>query len=508
MTPLLSFLDLPQDIRVTIYGLAGIVRQCPIDLVRECRRGAVIRSIPELQENRFPLPKCRYGPPQLQERTVELELPMDFECYCDAVPLQLLTCCRTVYHEAIHLLYARNVFKLSWWNLPAREALQRLSATAMATLTALQIDLGSIDHNSRMSVTEEDVERLFEIITTKCTTTKLNFTYICDIIERKHVRALSQPFKRLTNLRSCAVRLNTFPDVALEKLAKTMVLGATNHGGRVGGFPFMRLPREIRYQILELTDLVARWRDRRWADDGLVIQDGGGLPDSKPKYCCTRCTSSLAFCCCPQINASFSESCSCFVFPTSFFRVSRQFAMEAREVFLSQNRFIFTGNPYRTILFFQNQPAEMLHYIRKIDFQLSISDVLNWPRPDNGGLHAWRTIVTFIAEHLNIPNLFLCLDAGQGYQLYNPGNDDSDHARNFCHAVIAPLREDLRFRHLRRFHVFWARFNQDEAEAERAVKGPDYDSAREGKLPPHIRNAFFPHGVPHPSLAGENTMDV
>ncbi|MCJ1394125.1 Endonuclease III-like protein 1 [Xylographa bjoerkii] len=362
-----------------------------------------------------------------------------------------------------------------------------------------------------MSITEEDIESLFDIIATKCTTTKLNFTLTCNVFERKQVGAVTQSLKRLTTFRSCAIRLAILPDIALEKLAKKMVLGATKHVNRVSRFPFMKLPKEIRYQILEHTDLVARWRDEMWLDDGLVIQDGSGLPDNKPSYCCRRCTSSLAFCCCSHLNASFSESCVCFIFPTSFFRVSHQFAREAREVFFSENRFIFTGQPDRTLSLLRGQPMEMLHHIRKIDFQLSAADVINWQRIDDTGFRAWRNLMGFLAENLKISNLFLSLDAGQAYDSYqhlSSSDDHRNHIRYFYQAVIAPLQADKRFRQLRNFHVFWALFHEDEAEAERAVKGPDYDSIREGKIPYNKRNPNFPHGVPDPSLASENGMTV
>ena len=507
MVVTVSFLDLPRDIRVTIYGLAGVVRQCPIDLVRESRRGAVIRAIPELQETTLPPPSCRYSPNPWREQWLHNELPMDHECYCDAIPLQLLTCCHIIHKEAHDLLYAHNVFKLSWWNLPARETFRRLSAAALATIRTLQIDLGSIERKDRMMVTVEDIDSLFDIIATKCTTTRLNFTLVCSIREPKHIGVVTQPFKRLSNLRSCAVCLDTLPDVYLGKLAKKMVLGATNHGGRASGFPFMKLPKELRCQILEHTDLVARWRDKMWSDDGLVIQDGLELADHKPSYCCRRCTSSYAFCCCPHLNSSFSESCSCFLFPNAFFRVSRQFATEAREIFFSQNRFIFTGPPDGTLSFLRRQPADMLRLIREIDFQMSTSNIIDWPRPDDGGLRAWRTVVPFLADNLNIANLALSIDTGPAHDTYRD-LFDLDARRNeiraFHHAVIEPLHEDTRFRQLRSFRVFWALFNEDEADAERAVKGPDYDSVREGKIPYSQRNPNFPHGVPDPSLAWEN----
>ncbi|MCJ1294641.1 Endonuclease III-like protein 1 [Xylographa carneopallida] len=436
---------------------------------------------------------------------------MDHECYCDAIPLQLFTCCRAVQREVRGLLYARNVFKLSWWNLPARETFQRLSAAALATITALQIDLGSIERRDRMIVTEEDIDRLFTIIATKCTTANLNFTLACDVLERKHIGVVTRPFKRLTDLRSCAVCLAVLPDVPLGKLAKKMVLGATNHAGRASGFPFLKLPKELRSQILEHTDLVVRWRDHKWSDDGLVIQDGLDLADNNPRYCCWRCTRSHAFCCCPHLNSSFSESCACFIFPSAFFRVSHQFATEAREVFFSQNRFIFTGPPDGTLSFLRSQSPAMLALIRKIDFQMSTSNVINWPRPDDGGLRAWRTVVPFLAENLNLANLALSIDTGPAHDTYRNLFDLDAHRtdiRDFHHAVIEPLRDDKRFRRLRSFHVFWALFNEDEAEAERAVKGPDYDSARDGKIPYGKRNPNFPHGVPDSSLAWENGMAV
>ena len=75
-------------------------------------------------------------------------------------------------------------------------------------------------------------------------------------------------------------------------------------------------------------------------------------------------------------------------------------------------------------------------------------------------------------------------------------------------SIVTPLKENKQFTSLRSFHVFLPCFHHFETEAEKSVKGSDYDSAKDGKIPFTKRNPYFPHGVPDPSLEWEDGMEL
>ncbi|MCJ1475761.1 hypothetical protein MMC13_004425 [Lambiella insularis] len=446
MNPKASFLHLPPQLRCEIYKLSGLVRPCPIDISIECKRKRMVESFLNLQS----LPEPR------QESWLRCDINTNLGCFCEAIPLQLLTTCRSVYDEALPILYGRNIFKVTY-SLLACRLIENLGSSALAALTVIQLDLGDVDLGVESSGKEKDIDVLFGVLSTHFTQPMLSLTLTCELVCWGKLEVVRQPLGRFRDLTSCTIRLSRTADGRRKKAARRMVLDATNHVADTTGFPIMALPKEIRYHVLQFTDLVFQWRVGASSHDRFLL------------------------------------------------------ATEARQVFFSENRFIFTGNPEKTLDFLRGQSREMINCIRKIDFLIYPVDFGMRAGPaylTPGRMSSWRALMKFLAANFNIPNLFLSIDgAVKDEVMHFPRTLYTGRPPYLFRTLIEPLREDKRFQRLRQFHVFWDLCHRYEAQAEEEVKGRGCDSALEGKIHYRNRHPSFPHGIPssHPSF-GNDTM--
>ena len=106
----LSFLDLPQSLRVRIYTLAGFLRQCPIGFTCEGARRKLYKS-PAWYYS-FPEENCDYYYRLKQGYRWQPD-ELRLECFCSPLPWQLLHVSRTVHDEVERILYSNNRFKLT-----------------------------------------------------------------------------------------------------------------------------------------------------------------------------------------------------------------------------------------------------------------------------------------------------------------------------------------------------------------------------------------------------------
>ena len=505
-----SFLDLPQDLRVRTYNLSGLVRACPIDLLKERKRKSTISSIPELLKATYQVYDCRfsaYGPPETFVIAGQLR---DFECYCETLPLQLLFLCRAIHYEVVPILYGQNVLKAEWLS-GGREAFQSLSLLAQRSIRSLQIFLGwprRARYESPRPL--KQLEELFSIISEGCTIDKLHMTLDCDVSNMARSGPNSQFLALLPKFKSFAIRFDKMLQ-PWSKLSKDVVAVAPSDPQLYNrGFPFMKLPPELRHQVLRYSDLVVKPSPHRWVD-GVVVGDGEftiHLTDVWRGRCCGTCSTSSAICCCPLLVAGFSQTCTCYTLPRNFLSVSHEFAKDAREVLFRNNRFIFSGHPTKTLSFLKRQPTEVLWLIQAIDFHFAFEDPGLW-KADRTAESSWRELLVFLSQSLNISNLWLTIDTGSAFETYRAWMLSNESARDvlqFYYSLIDPIEEIATFKGLRRFHVFLALFWSYETDAEKAVKGPDYDSAKDGKIPRTRRNPYYPHGVPDPSMEWELGM--
>ena len=168
------------------------------------------------------------------------------------------------------------------------------------------------------------------------------------------------PILNLARLRRCVVRLGHDPDPTLEKLAEETAIRATGHQLEESGLPFrfLDLPREIRTQVLQYTDLVTPINEVMWnPKDGYSVCYCISSFDDEAEaffgknsaighsFKFRNCSATLGVgCFCRRFHAVSSSICHCWSPPRSLFLVCRDILHDARKIFFSSNRFIITSS--------------------------------------------------------------------------------------------------------------------------------------------------------------------
>ena len=521
----LSFTDLPRKIRIRIYTLSGLVRFCPIDLNKEGDRQKARLRVPrvrsQLADRGFPLDTtwhCHYvrrkrggGPPSKR----------GLECFCPALPLHLLFLCRSIHNEIVPILYGQNKFKLTREGPGGLRLLRTLNPNALAAMTSLHISLNKLGENKALDRTAldggpviQDFALLCERMTQLIPISQMKFSLTCNPADVATVNQITKSIEMIPVMKECAIhygpvqergtiprrnaRLGPSSNLELGRLAhKTgRYLSGTSVMALDTSFPFNKLPWEIRRLVLTHSDLVAHYIRTQWNYDGIEIHDGklASIP-----ACCTKCSDCLEGCFCSAGSEAYSTTCVCYKFPTAFFQVSKQMTQEALDVFLSQNRFIFTGPMYSTLHFFRSHVA-WLSQLRKVDFRFDETQVRNWRLYNYD--QPWGELVSLIKNNLSGSKLWVSIDAGDDWQACcsaaeNDREEELEQIHDTYRQIIQPWQ---RVKDLLKFHVFFSWFYDYEALAEKEVMGEAYDSADEGKIPyesgGRTRHSDFPHGVP------------
>ena len=147
MEPSHLFFRLPLQVRIEIYRLSGLFRQCPIDLNFENVRQRLI-AMERAISSQPPPPgghRCRFPQTRKTGTTTSFELPGGLECFCPSIPVQLLLVSQAFDDEVEPILYGKNQFKTlchldDLVNHPLK-VLWRLSPRAWKTMTSLHLSL-------------------------------------------------------------------------------------------------------------------------------------------------------------------------------------------------------------------------------------------------------------------------------------------------------------------------------------------------------------------------------
>ena len=488
MAQVISFLDLPSGVRVKIYTLLGLVRRCPIDLLKEryrkkdfSERDRRLRHSTKEHTSSCLFPRRQRGH-NLIKPTSELE------CYCPPLPLELLYISHAVHAEVEAILYGHNKFKIQPEAHEDLAPLWRLSSNAFHSLTSLHISF-DVNHGKLLYFKSKDDAaflaewaELSNFMADMVAPLQVNFSLSCDCYDSATAVEVCKPILQWPTMKSCAIRLSQLPDEELRWISERTVLQMSGRLANLGRpFPFEKLPKEIRLQILGSTDLIARWGKTQWYQNGMHILDG---MIHYRKQCCTKCTDSLDSCCCGTLEAAFSLRCDCFQFPIALFHVNKQVYSEAREVCYTMNRFIFEGDPYSTWKLLGNLRPRSLRCLRNVTFLLT-DDIREDSKKSRSN---WYSMVKFVQSRLLLSKLSITIDAGSMAQDYLRYKDVNELQWVCCayQSIIAPFRQ---LRGLRRFHVLLSAFYEYEAIAEREVMGETYDSELDGKVPVRERTS-------------------
>ncbi|KAI1468520.1 uncharacterized protein F4812DRAFT_427168 [Daldinia caldariorum] len=376
-----SFLDLPDAIRRHIYSAAGLFVDSNIFLYHK-------RTLCFEHTDRFWTPYCSL-----------------------AFSINLLLTSRAVHKEVSHILFSTNRFFVQ-----DALVLLRFPVSALSSIPSLSIHLSypkvyrrlqyghplypRLDHDkggpfiSKDNILLKNWENAAKYIAPYVKPQALDFGLICYADSPETARLALHPLRHLPTLASCQIRLSDEPHIhELGDMAKEAVLRSIGppkfpHEG----FPFQRLPSELREMVLRYTDLVTPYNTVKWVCGKYYIKfricDATCYtPDEKchpnehkhcvgidhrqcvnpcqhrecvdcPHYGCqfvmgchvrkVRRIGDLCHCptgsFCSRSYTAYSVDCRCWRPPTPLFLVSKAFYAEAQAVFFSTNQFIVYDN--------------------------------------------------------------------------------------------------------------------------------------------------------------------
>lgn len=227
----------------------------------------------------------------------------------------------------------------------------------------------------------------------------LSLHFTCDVESFDIGELVVDPFRRMPILADCSIRLNQGQHTPLRKLAVETAVRAKGWGYTSredeSPFRFMNLPRELRLQILQYTDLVTPLKEVEWnpKDNFYLHYRSSGCPrssgeydlcgDEKQHYGCQfrSCweNDEEIGCFCQLYHSSYSSRCQCWSQPTTLFLVCRVLCEDARAVFFSMNHFIIapvngciepaeTPDDLEILTFLKDTlPPTALHYLKSLE---------------------------------------------------------------------------------------------------------------------------------------------
>ena len=509
MAPRITFLDLPKRLRERIYRECGLRRPCLINVMTETVRQRVITQAGlDHFSGCFHLvqPRCLVRP---------LLVP-GVPCVHGSIPQQLLLVCRLFHEEILPILYGENKFQFRRRRLSNKDEDSKwmfnwmigFGPLAMACFTNLHFSLGDFSHKEAQPIPNDDNDdddgvflanwqAFCHLLAGVMKPHQLKISLVCGVSDAATARSIATPLTYLPTLKDCSLSLSSTPDAELTLIAETVgryamsVRDPTGHNQftiarrrRPTGFPWERLPVEIRSSILSQTDLVVRWVPSQMSERGLTIES------EKLSFgyeCCEACTDALEdrCCCCPRRRSGFSVGCVCMRIPWPLFLVSRAMYQEASAVFYGQNRLIFSGKAMQTINMLGRLSDAARRKIRMMEIKLYDSSMQVWEDDEEAD---WYRLMALIKDHLDLSRLWLTINAAWD------GASDVKTSRWLpatYRRIIDPIRS---LKGLARFHVLFGADRDYESVAEKEVMGAEYDSGTDGKIDLDRRDARYSRG--------------
>lgn len=516
-----TFLQLPISIRTQIYRACGLIRPCPISLNYEGVRQRWI-AIDLATHYRYTFrgeSRCVY----LQQRSkrgkrFEDDLPPGLECFCPSIPVSMLLISHALHDEAVRMLYGENQFKISRLDhdLPDHhlKALQTLSPKVLGFIKSLHVGLTDkgafLDPSSpvaRLDSRTVDGRQFIQKWAALCEDTLsripgyAKFSISCNAIDTKTALQITEPLGNIQPMSEVSICLNADPnqkaimEIARKAARQVKVKSKDSQNFQTLRLSWSSLPKEIRLNVLGRTELVGQYRQEWSQNSGFEIQTGVLLP--RPGVCCANCSSTLSTCGCHSYHAAFSTTCTCPGVPGALFRVSKLMHSETTEIFFSKNRFILSGDFAVNRGFLSSLSPAAVKHLRIVDLQISFEQLCDMRNQDSQVARDWEALVASIASLLQLPKMWLSIDARKIWLSMMMLNNDGDHDYAWLHTsysrLFDPLYRHLKGAGLRRFHVYLCWWHDYEGAAEREVMGPDYDSYAEGKTSLVERNPRYPN---------------
>lgn len=416
----------------------------------------------------------------------------------------LLLSCSTIYQEVSGVLYSANYFHIKYEDVRSLQPIRNLSDASLSSLTELKIVLNEASchgpecfqccddmllsrevpaspsmcpaaghtgrHDQPLRPSDHSANSLLEdwrltaaYLWSRVRPKALNISLVCDFDAQdprtcSAARLAVAPLINLAPLRGCRIRLCRTRHGELDQISRNAVLRARgivnqdeptytlrNSTARSGSM-FMSLPRELRFRILQYTDLITPWKEVTWSRQhgayqaSVMLCYGLECPAQLHHGCQFRkCWTgllpslrmdprSLGGCFCRVRHAAFSLKCRCWGPPTDLFLVCRALCEEAQVIFFSGNRFVVhdykSDTPWDThgpgsypserlaVSEFLTQivPVDCLAAIRSLEVTFPPYSPDAWPQDGCRALSDWGETVRLIRQKMNLEGLNLRLN--------------------------------------------------------------------------------------------------
>jgi hypothetical protein len=338
-----SFLDLPPSARRQIYEQAGLL----------VGNNIVLRRRDKI----------------LMPYSASLQCLVREEDDAHRFTYNVLQACRTIHDEVKHIICAENRIIVSHLNVSyGLRFLSRLSPQICSELVSLYVhlyvtaplDRKQADIRYSNSFDESWIaawQSAVAYILMHANPRKLSLHLICDTGGNKITESVLQPLvDRPGSLADCHLRLHPSRYSWVCAIARHAAIQAKglDEVAQEKSFRFLDLSPELRWQILEFTDLVTPCNQAQWSP-----KKGFHLGPMNHKFCgaqshnrgdrywdfegyrvCDPIHSEItgSFCCAYQ--SGYSSRCRCWSLPRSLMLVNRIMYEDAMTVFYSRNRII------------------------------------------------------------------------------------------------------------------------------------------------------------------------
>ncbi|KAL4884239.1 hypothetical protein BJY04DRAFT_16221 [Aspergillus karnatakaensis] len=456
----ITFLDLPEDIKIRILKYAGLIRPCLINIAYEQHRR---KADGETCSNGNPVRMSRLG-------WTGTWISPYYGPTCDhsSLPVGALQASHAAHRELGALFYAHNHFTIDLCGKAEFDMFNYVTRSGLQHLRHLHLDLGTRNRYLKLS---GGVHRTLLGVWMKfCADSRermpalRNFSLKCKVKELEvasRLMCIMDPFPTLAH---CAFHFNSTPDDDIRPVLRRAAWRLTGKLDERPPFPFAKLPKEIQLMILEyvlvgqsdpfLSSPVCGTRAI-----GFIDRRGGST-----LYCCGTCSPLRAMCFCSARQTAFSTSCTCFSSPMPYFLVSREFSQDCRRLFFAKNQFtVVEEDPEPVMRFMTSIPTSSFMQIRHLSFKFPKSYRLYHrnARNEDAAILSWCVLRRFILEHFDLPRLSL--------RIVDLGTNGSIPIRNKYLRKMLKGFTDLQG--LRDFQVCLADDRPFEKELELAVLG-------------------------------------
>ncbi|KAJ0120520.1 hypothetical protein J7T55_015249 [Diaporthe amygdali] len=284
----------------------------------------------------------------------------------------------------------------------------------------------------------------------------LELSFVCDVCceEPQIARLAVAPLASLAPLKDCHVRLCRESSAEIQEIAQNAVLnargisqmhkGSSNSAGMgrkendSSASRLLALPRELRFRILEHTDLITPWKEVSWDRDssaysasrsGCYNLEGRGIECAPAVHhgcqfsrCWLTYPEPSIGCFCRLAHSASSSTCRCWGAPKALFLICRTLYHDAQVVFFSGNRFVVHDfdslSPWRhpplsanggypnqrfaiSIFLRDVVPNNCPSLLRFVEIVFPPYRYDSWPMDDDAAMKDWVSCIGWMKQKMN-----------------------------------------------------------------------------------------------------------